>query len=192
MITRLATLLVSIFVGMSAQAGCHLSLLLALDVSASVDDREYALQRDGVAAALLSRPVQEAIFAGNGAIALSVYEWSGRYAQRSILDWVLIDDETALKSAVYTIRSAKRVDDINPTAMGFALGHGAGLMARAPVCDRRTIDISGDGKNNDGFAPMFAYRHFPFNDVTVNGLVVRTADSGVPGFFAQEVIRGPG
>ncbi len=191
MIRGLTTLLLGSVIGSAANAACHLSLLLALDVSSSIDEREYVLQRDGLASALASESVQTALLAGPGSVALAVYEWSGRYQHAMVLDWVTIDGAKTLQNAVTKIRAAERSYDNFPTAMGFALGHGANLMASAPPCERRTIDISGDGVTNDGFSPDQAYRHFPFGNITVNGLVVRTSDNRVPIYFANEVIRGP-
>ena len=63
-------------------------------------------------------------------------------------------------------------------------------MARAPRCDRRTIDVSGDGITNDGFAPAAAYRNFPFQGVTVNGLVL-SSDPTISAYYRTQVIRGP-
>lgn len=80
--------------------------------------------------------------------------------------------------------------------MGYALGFGAGLLQRAPGCLFRTLDIAGDGENNEGFPPAAAYRAFPFNGVTVNGLVVNGADYeaevSLIAFYRAEVLRGPG
>ena len=175
---------------------CRLALLLALDVSSSVDAREDALQRGGVVAALTSPEVSEAFFATDQPVALGVYEWSGRNNQEIILDWTMINNKAALIGAAETVAASRRSHNDFPTAMGYALGFGAGMLSRAPQCLRQTIDIAGDGQNNEGFGPKIAYREFPFQEVTVNGLVVNAADYegevGLIAFYQAEVQYGPG
>lgn len=175
-----------------AEAACRLALLLALDVSSSVDDREYALQRDGLAAALMSEDVQGAILQGGGSVALAVYEWSGRRQSAVVQDWVLLQSRDGIATVAARLRQAERSYRRFPTALGYALGYGAGLMAEAPPCERRVIDVSGDGITNDGFWPQLAYRHFPFAGVTVNGLAVLGADPAVVDHYEFEVLHGPG
>lgn len=177
----------------AAASECRLALALGLDVSASVDAQEYALQRDGLAAALLSQEVKEALFSvGSQWVALAVYEWSGRWQQAMVLDWTPIRDEADLTRAAEGIAAAERSFDEYPTALGAGLGYGAMLLGRAPDCDRRTLDISGDGVNNEAFAPSDAYRAFPFGDTLVNGLVITGSDPGVVPFYLSNVLRGPG
>lgn len=179
-----------------AEAQCRLALLLALDVSSSVDPNEDALQRGGVVAALTAPEVMDAFFASEYHVALSVYEWSGRYQQDLLLDWTLIDRPATLLMAAETIAGTTRGHSDYPTAMGYALGHGARRFEAGPTCDRKTLDMAGDGQNNEGFGPQSAYRSFPFDDVTVNGLVVNGADfegeTGLIAFYSAEVLHGPG
>lgn len=175
---------------------CRLALALAIDVSSSVDAAEDRLQRSGVVAALTAPEVEAAFFAADLPVALAVYEWSGRYNQEMILDWTLIHDRAALVGAAETVAASKRSHNDFPTAMGYALGYGANLLARAPDCLRHTLDMAGDGQSNEGFPPASAYREFPFQNVTVNGLVVNAADFegevGLIAFYRGEVIHGPG
>lgn len=175
---------------------CRLALALAIDVSSSVDATEDALQRSGTVAALTSPDVVAAFFAGDLPVALAVYEWSGRYNQELILDWRIIDSRAALLSAAETVARSERSHNDFPTAMGYALGFGAKLLERAPPCLRKTLDMAGDGQSNEGFPPSSAYRAFPFDGVTVNGLVVNAADFegevGLIAFYKREVLHGPG
>ena len=176
-----------------AEAACRLALLLALDVSSSVDDREYALQRDGLAAALTSADVQGAILErGGGSVALAVYEWSGRRQSVVVQDWVMLQSAADIAAVADRLRAAERSYSRFPTALGYALGFGATLLQEAPRCDRQVIDVSGDGITNDGFWPQLAYRHFPFDGVTVNGLAVLGADPAVVDHYEFEVMHGPG
>lgn len=174
-----------------AASACRLALALALDVSSSVDEREYALQRDGLAAALMSEDVVTAI-TRDGPIALAIYEWSGRRQSVLVQDWVLLGSVADISAVSQRLLGTQRSFRRFPTALGYALGFGASLLQRAPVCERKVIDVSGDGVTNDGFGPFHAYKHFPFEGVTVNGLAVLGADPAVVEHFEFEVLHGPG
>lgn len=176
-----------------AEAACRLALVLAIDVSSSVDDAEDRLQREGLAAALTAPEVRDALLAEPGfPVALHVFEWSGRYQQTTLLDWTYLDGQAAIETAAATIAVSRRQQSAFPTALGYALGHAASVLAEGPRCERRTVDVSGDGKNNAGFAPAAAYKHFPFGNVTVNALAIGGAAEDLPGYFRRHVIRGPG
>lgn len=176
-----------------AAATCRLALVLALDVSSSVDAREYDLQRIGLASALDAPEIREAILRGGaGNVALAVYEWSGPFQERLHLDWLLLRSEAEITEAVARLAGMQRSTEEYPTALGSALGYGAQLMTRAPDCARRVIDVSGDGINNQGFGPALAYKHFPFQGITVNGLVILGHDPKVLTYYQTEVLRGPG
>jgi len=180
----------------AAGAECRLALVLALDISSSVDAEEDALQRAGLAAALVSPEVQKELLAMPEApVALAVYEWSGRYQQDMVLGWRLLDSAAAIRAAAAEIAGSSRSYAEFPTAMGFGLGYAVKVFGTAPDCIARTLDVSGDGINNDGFGPDLAYRDFPFGDITVNGLAIGGGtkdDREVFDFYRDEVIRGPG
>jgi hypothetical protein len=168
-------------------------LVLALDVSSSVDAAEYVLQRDGLAAALDAPEVRHAILQGGpGHVALAAYEWSGRFKQKMLLNWTALRGPADIDRAVAALARAERSQSEFPTALGYGLGYGANLLARGPACARRVIDVSGDGINNEGFGPRMAWRHFPLAGVTVNGLAVLGHDPEVLAHYRQQVIGGPG
>ncbi len=175
-----------------AEAACRLALVLALDVSSSVDAQEYDLQRKGLATALDAPDIRQAILRGEGDVALAVYEWSGRDRQKLHLDWTVLRSHADITRAAALLAGMERSTAEFPTALGAALGYGAQVMTRAPDCARRVIDVSGDGVNNEGFAPALAYRHFPFQNITVNGLVILGHDAAVLRHYREEVLRGPG
>lgn len=176
-----------------AQPGCRLALVLAVDVSSSVDAAEYDLQRVGLAAALDAPEVRHAILTGApGHVALAVYEWSGFYQHKMQLDWTVLDSAAAIDGAVETLLKMERSHDEFPTSMGPALGFGAQLLQKGPDCTRRVIDVSGDGVNNYRYGPREAYRHFPLERVTVNGLVILGDDPSVLTWYGAEVLHGPG
>ncbi|WP_179214822.1 DUF1194 domain-containing protein [Octadecabacter ascidiaceicola] len=193
-----ATLGLTALWGQSAEA-CRLALVLALDVSSSVDAREDALQRDGLARALLAPQVQAAFFASPDPVALAIFEWSGRYNQSILQDWVLIETPASLASVSESITITPRSHDDYPTALGYSLVFAGTLLRRAPDCSLHTIDVSGDGLNNEGFEPRKAYNAFPFEDITVNGLVINVPETSAAReepeellkYYETEVIRGP-
>lgn len=178
----------------SSAAACRLALLLALDVSASIDDREYALQSNGLAAALLSAEVSQAFLRSPNPVALSVFEWSGQRNQSIVVDWQLIETQSDLLSVARQIRLPYRTEKLSPTSLGNALGFASRQFSNAPECVRKTLDVSGDGTNNDGYPPSSAYRAYPFDGVVVNALAIGGAQHlpSLVRYFEIEVIKGPG
>lgn len=187
-----------------AAQDCRLALVLALDVSSSVDGREHELQRQGLARALLAPVVVQAFLSGDP-VALQAFEWSGPPVQIDLLPgWVMIDDATDLSQVAALLlsrpRSAAEARN-QSTGLGSALGHAARLLRDAPPCRAQTVDVSGDGENNAGLEPSEVYLRDPFEDVTVNALVVgqgpRHADADLDegalvAWFRAEVLHGPG
>ncbi len=170
---------------------CRLALAFALDVSASVDEDEYRLQLDGLAAGLLDPAVRAAILSPGGSVAMAAYEWSGAHQQVIIAPWTLIATDPALDAFAARLTAHRRRYGEFPTAVGAALVYGAVLLGDAPPCQRRVIDISGDGLSNDGFGPTAAYREFDFDGVTVNGLVIGGADLELISFYQFYIAHGP-
>ncbi|MEM9764844.1 MAG: DUF1194 domain-containing protein [Pseudomonadota bacterium] len=184
-----------VLTALSASAQCRLALVLALDVSASVDDREYGLLTSGTANALRSDEVRAAL-KSLGGVNVAVFEWSGRFQQHGIAPWMRLDNDAAIDDMASRIERHPRTTSEYPTALGAALGHAATLLrSSAQGCARRVIDVAGDGENNHGFEPRHAYNAFDFQGVTVNGLVVASDEAGkgiaAIDYYTQEVIRGP-
>lgn len=170
---------------------CRLALLVALDVSASVDEAEYRLQLQGLAKALTDPAVRAAILRPGGDVALAAYEWSGARQQVVIAPWTRIASAAGLEAFAARVAGHARRYGEFPTAVGYALGYGSTLMRGAPPCARRVIDVSGDGVNNDGFGPAAAYREFDFAGITVNGLVIGGGNLELISFYEAEVAHGP-
>jgi hypothetical protein len=188
----------ALLLGLSAPAqACRLALVLGLDISSSVDPAEDALQRGGMAAALQAPEVVEAFFRTGDPVALAVYEWSGRYNQEVVLGWTMIRDNAALSRAAEIVANSKRSHNEFATSMGEALVFGADLFRQAPACLYQTIDLAGDGVNNEGPGPQIIYEDKVFDAITVNGLVITNAADFQTGerltaFYADEVLHGPG
>ncbi len=163
-----------------------------MDGSASVDAREHDLQLNGLANALEDPDVVGAIEAVGG-IWVTSFEWSGRYQQLLQLGWQKLVDTQSAEKAAATLRGSSRGYTEFPTAIGYALGYASVRMREAPEpCDRKVVDIAGDGINNEGFGPQSAYRAFDFSDITVNGLVVAGQDTAPVSYYRNNVLRGPG
>ncbi len=187
---RLATLLLCLAV--PAGADCRLALALAVDVSRSIDAQDYVIQTDGLAGALQDKDVRAAIFGPEGEVALAIYYWSGRGYQDLVQPWVILDSPEALDAAIWEVRRTPRPEAPLATALGDALSYGLDLMADAPDCERRVIDVAGDGQNNDGISVARTYEREDFSGITVNGLAVGEHEAGIVTYFHNELIRGPG
>ncbi|MGI9390141.1 MAG: DUF1194 domain-containing protein [Boseongicola sp.] len=190
----LAVIALVVFGAPMPAAGCRLALVLAIDVSTSVDQRDYSLQRDGLAGALRAPEVIRAFLSAGSPVALSAYEWSGRDNQRIILDWTLMTSSQDMNAAAERIETFVRYQTGYPTSLGRALSFGGDMIAAAPVCGRQTLDLSGDGRNNDSYTPEVAYQDNVFDGVTVNALAVGGGEplDSLVRYFTDKVIRGQG
>ncbi|MBS8228853.1 DUF1194 domain-containing protein, partial [Vannielia litorea] len=184
-----------------AQDSCRQALALGLDVSGSVDSEEYRLQLDGLAQALSDPEVASALLTGTQRpVVLAVYEWSDESFQRLLIDWIAITSPATLESVVGRLRDTPRQAAPPTTAIGAAMLFGAALIARAPACPKRTIDLSGDGKNNTGPRPQDVRDTPPLAGIVVNGLTIgdTLADHGdvtlgeLSDYYKAQVIHGPG
>ncbi len=173
---------------------CRLALVLAIDVSTSVDQRDYSLQRDGLAAALRAPEVISAFLSASSPVALAAYEWSGPHNQRIILDWTLVASAGDMRSAADRIETFVRHQTGYPTSLGNALSFGGDMLDAAPACGRQTLDLSGDGRNNHGHPPEVAYQDSLFDSITVNALAVGGGEplDSLVRYFTESVIRGNG
>ena len=187
-----------------ANAACRQALVFALDVSGSVDDQEYALQLQGLAAALDSSDVRDVLFQSpETPVYVTVFEWSGNAYQRLIIDWTALSDEATLNNVTLRLRGWQRQSAPQTTSLGGAINKSIDLLARAPNCWKRTIDISGDGMNNDWPQPQALHGSPALSGVTINALVIGIdilnrmdhEDSDIAeltAYFKSQVIHGPG
>lgn len=203
---RFLSAVLAVFVAGQATAQddvCRQALALGLDVSGSVDDDEYRLQLDGLAAALLAPQVQDAFLAMPQApVELAVFEWSGLNQHRLLVDWTRISDASDLSAISQRLRGTFGSYTDPSTAIGAAMVFGAGLLERRERCWQRTLDISGDGPANIGPAPGLIPEAVT-RDITINGLVVVPSSRAnttknlrnvktLLEYYTVEVIRGPG
>jgi len=182
-----------------------LLLVLAADVSRSIDESEFALQRKGYAAAVTDPRVLAAIRGGaTGTIAICFVEWSGAGEQTIVADWTIIRDEEDAGGLSATILAAPR-SFIGRTSISGAIDFAMERFAAAqPRAGRRIIDISGDGTNNSGRPSTDARDDAVAQGVTINGLAIvndkpnpgytfhTQPPGGLPEWYRQNVIGGPG
>lgn len=171
-----------------------LSLVLAVDVSGSVDANEYNLQKQGYVQAFQSAAVQNAILGSQlGGIAVTLVEWSGSGQQAQVVPWTIIDsvaDSNAFAAAVNGI--TRQFSGL--TAVGQAINYSVGLFGSAPEAIRKVIDVSGDGSDNvDGVAFTAAARNAAVAaGITINGLPILGSESGLLAWYQTNVQGGPG
>jgi hypothetical protein len=167
-------------------------LVLAADVSRSITSEKFDLQRKGYAAALANPQVLEAIASGtNHRIAVSFVEWSGASAQSVVVDWSVIASKADADTFAARVIEAPRAF-ASRTAIGSALTFSQNLVAQCPYQgDRRVIDVSGDGTNNDG-DPVTVARDaaLAHGITTINGLVILSSVS--PSSYLRDHENPPG
>jgi hypothetical protein len=185
-----------------AEGYVDLQLVLAVDVSSSMDFNEQRVQRDGYVQAFRSAEVIRAITTGAyGRIAVTYLEWSSAYFQQVVVPWRVIGDaEDAYAFAAELARTPIGRDRSTSISGGllFALGS---FDVTAVESDRRTIDVSGDGPNNDGVTIVPIRDAITSRGVTINGLPIMInpmpifGDNGpisLEDYYSGCVIGGPG
>lgn len=164
--------------------------MLAVDVSGSVDPHEYRIQMEGLAAGLRDRHVAAALAGGQSKVALM--QWTGTNRQRVVIGWTTIRDDTDILTFANEVAATPRVWRNFSTAIGEALLLSLPYFAQVPECERRVIDISGDGPSNEGRLPISVWPALQAAGVTVNALVIEASIPGLTKYFESDVITGPG
>jgi hypothetical protein len=182
-----------------------LLLVLAADVSRSVDQPKFQLQREGYAAAIADRKVLDAVTSGrHRRIAVCYVEWSGANSQQLVIEWALIDGPDAARKFGDQLLELPR-SFAERTSISGGIDFAMTVLARAPYqAVRRTIDVSGDGTNNSGRDVTLARDEALAAGVTINGLVILSdrpmawnpehtnPPGGLPNYFRNNVVGGPG
>jgi hypothetical protein len=187
-----------------------LALVLAVDVSGSINEAEYQLQRQGYANAFTDPRVLNAIHSGpRHKIAVAFVEWSGLNSQKLTVDWTIISDEESAGLFAAAILAAKRPFG-DRTSISAGIDFSMRQFEQSGVTtDRRTIDVSGDGPGNAGRPVQLARDEAVRAGITINGLAIANsrsdtgADVGTPeiserqaqrldAYYRRFVIGGPG
>jgi hypothetical protein len=192
-----AALAVALGVPLGASAGsdrADVALVLAIDVSGSVDDNRFKLQREGIAAALESEEVSAALLSGiNQTIEIAVIEWAEE--QRLLVPWTVLRGRDDLSTLATRLRGASRSWVHTKTDPGGGINAAADLFAEQPrVGLRQMIDVSGDGRQNTGEVPTADARDAAVSHgLTVNGLPIASGeDRWIADWYRANVVGGPG
>jgi len=150
-----------------------LALVLVTDVSRSIDDSEFALEKDGYAAAFTSEQVVTAIKGGPlGAIAVAYVEFASGFEVKTVLDWMVIRDVDSARAFVAKLSAAPR-SYWGRTAISAGIDRAVGMLAESGFnASRRTIDVCGDGTNNAGREVSEARDDAVQAGITINGLAI--------------------
>ena len=184
----------------SAVIEVDLELVLAVDISRSMNPREMEIQRQGYKAALVDDAVLAAISRGYlGQIAVTYMEWAEAEHQRIVVDWTLIRDKRDAEAFVARMQPT-RLPNLRLTSISHAIDQAVALIVTNDYsAPRQVIDISGDGPSNDGRTITFARDDAVARGVTINGLPLMTRE-GVGGawylddldiYYKLCVIGGP-
>lgn len=185
----------------AADLPVDLQLVLAVDVSRSIDEVEAELQRRGYVEALTNDRIIDAILSGeHRRIALCYTEWAGTHYQVVVIDWTVIDSPGAARSFAEKLSEAPRQSQ-SWTAVGAALAHaGQRFDGSGFISKRRVIDVSGDGRTNDGPPAELVRDRLVAQGIVVNGLPVmmnrsnfgRPPDLLLDKYYEENVIGGSG
>jgi hypothetical protein len=178
-----------------------LALVLAVDVSGSIDAEEYRLQRQGYADAFRHPAVIAAIqSAGRARIAVTYIQWAGPGFQRIAVPWTLVADAASGADFAARIEAAPRAP-IRGTSISGAIDFSALQLTLNPHASlRRVIDVSGDGVNNSGRAPDLARDAALAQNIAINGLVIMDEnpppwaryEEALDVHYRDHVVGGPG
>jgi Protein of unknown function (DUF1194) len=206
LILALAFLVLGITVApMRAADRVDLLLVLAADVSRSVDAQKFQLQRAGYAAAIANPRVLDAIRSGrNRRIAILFMEWSGIANQQVVIDWTPIDGPKSAQAFGDRLLELPR-SFADRTSISGGIDFAVAQFPRAPFfAERQTIDVSGDGTNNSGRDVTKARDDALALGITINGLVILSErplpwnpehtnpPGGLGNYYRANVVGGPG
>ena len=179
--------------GPARAAAVDLALVLAVDVSESVDAEEYELQHEGIARAFDSAALVEAIRGGKyGAIDVLVLEWSDRDEQVVTVDWTRVSDAVSAGDFAAKVRASRRSSN-GLTAIGDALLAAHAAFKRLPdQATRRVVDLSGDGMANIGPPPAEVRDLLVADGIAINGLAILKTEPWLDSYYDQNVVGGPG
>ncbi len=169
---------------------CDLALILAVDVSGSVDSREYRIQMEGLAEALRDGAISEALVRAEAHVMLM--QWTGSSRQRVSVPWTPVVDFDIADALADRVAATPRVWRNFSTAIGEALLVAQEAFTDVPNCERRVIDVSGDGFSNEGVEPDDVRLTLGAGGTTINALVIEENETGLTEYFRTNVIVGAG
>ncbi len=186
---RLVLFLFSLLAPIPANA-CGLALLLAVDVSGSVDRDEYAMQMTGLADALRDGIVADALVSQQANVGL--IQWTGASRQRQTIPWTTMSQYSDVLSFAEAIEDEPRVWRNYSTAIGEALEASLSAFSTMGHCTRKVVDVSGDGISNEGVEPTIVRDKLDGVGIVINAVAIETDALDLTGYFFEHVITGEG
>lgn len=174
----------------SAVLACDTALVLTIDVSNSIDTGEYRLQTDGLADALRDPEIVETLIQGETAVA--VVQWSGEDRQELSIPWMRIRTALDADTLARRARAMERAFVLSDTAPAEAIYFSLGLFSEVPDCQRKVIDVSGDGTPNGGTDVRAARNAAESAGVTINGIAIESMGLAISNFYRSAVITRNG
>jgi len=201
LIHLLALLLIALPAAAQNKPGIDLALALGIDISGSIDPDEARLQREGYVQAFNDPEIRRAILNGsNGRIAVAYYEWSDSWMQKLLIDWTLLDSDSAIEAFAAQL-SRLPISIARRTSISGAIRYAVPLFERLSYDpDRKVLDISGDGSNNDGGLVTSARYEALKQRIVINGLPIMNdrpnpfgfpSESDLDAYYTHCVIGGP-
>jgi len=177
-----------------AQTAVDLALVLAVDVSGSIDQTRFELQKQGYAAAFRNPRVVGAIRSGaSQAIAVTMFQWTGPELQVQVVPWTLIGSQAAANGFAAAVDGTPRQLFAGGTSISGAIDYGVRLLDDAPFRGtRRVIDVSGDGSNNRGRHVHLARDEAVAAGICINGLPILALEPHLDRYYYDSVIGGAG
>ena len=195
MLRHVVLILFCLGLGGATPAGrpVDVALVLAVDVSSSVDETRFRLQQSGYAEAFRNPAVQAALLSGpQHAVAVTYVQWAGAKSQHVAVAWTLVESEAEAQDLADSIEATARLDE-GSTSISGAIGFAMGLLNTSPYPpDRRVIDVSGDGSNNSGRLANLARDEAVAAGITINGLPILAVEAELDRYYRDNVIGGPG
>lgn len=170
-----------------------LSLVLAVDGSASVTYDEFALIAGGMASALRDPAVVNGLVDGpSHASYISLLLWSGAKAQDIILDWTHVGGKDDVLAFAEAVDNMPRTVTAGQTAIGEALLASLTLLSHVPATPKRSVvNVIGDGRSNEGISPARVRDRMAAAGITINGLCILHEEPDLLTSYTDEVIGGP-
>jgi hypothetical protein len=196
LLVRAAAMVLAVGIGApaAAQTPVDLQLVLAVDVSGSVNQTRFELQRDGYVAAFRNPRVLDTIRSGPyQAIAVTMVQWTGPALQVHVVPWMRIGDVASAEAFAAAVARTPRQLFGGGTSISGVIDYAATLMPESPYHGtRRVIDISGDGSNNRGRLVNLARDEAIAANIGINGLPILALEPDLDDYYERNVIGGPG
>ncbi len=201
----LAVLLPLVAVETARADDVDVALVLVTDVSRSIDDSEFKLEKDGYTSAFTSQKVLDAIRGGPaGKIAVAYVEFASSFEVRTVLDWTVIQDKASAQAFVARLAAEPR-SFWGRTAISAGIDQAVQLLAETGMnATRHVIDVCGDGTNNAGREAAEARDAAVKSGITINGLAIINdhpvswtfahvqPPGGLANYYRENVTGGPG